>query len=182
VKQNFRHALTQVLKHEGGFVNDPRDRGGATNLGVTIGTLSGWLGRPATVAEVRALTARTVEPIYRKNYWDALEGDSLPTGLDLHVFDFGVNAGVSRAAKMLQRLVGVAQDGDIGPQTLAAIEAFSKGKGTPSVIIQLFGAEREAYYRSRKQYPIFGRGWVRRTKEVTAEALSMLQSERLRNG
>lgn len=180
MKQNFAHALSQVLKHEGGFVNDPHDRGGATNLGVTIGTLSEWLGRPATVREVQLLTPKKVEPIYRGRYWGKLAGDQLPTGLDLHVFDFGVNAGVSRAAKMLQRLVKVAADGVIGPRTLAAVAQFEDKRGTAE-LIGLFGDEREAYYRALRQFPRYGRGWLRRNSEVTVEALAMLQRERLRD-
>ncbi len=62
MRSNFDRALPLVLKHEGGYVDHPRDPGGATNLGVTIGTLSGWLGRKATKAEVRALTRESVAP------------------------------------------------------------------------------------------------------------------------
>ena len=103
---NFERALPLVLKHEGGYVDHPNDPGGATNLGVTIGTLSSWLGRPATKAEVKALTRATVAPIYRKNYWAAIRGDELPAGLDYAVFDFAVNSGPKRAAMALQRAVG----------------------------------------------------------------------------
>ncbi len=66
----FERALPLVLKHEGGWSDDPNDPGGATKLGVTIGTLSLWLGRPATKTEVKALTVATVAPIYRRN-WSA---------------------------------------------------------------------------------------------------------------
>lgn len=90
---NFERALALVLVHEGGYVDHPAYPGGATNLGITIGTLSDWLDRAATKAEVRALTKATVAPIYRKNYWDAVRGDDLPSGVDYCVFDFAVNSG-----------------------------------------------------------------------------------------
>lgn len=173
MKSNFDRALTEVLKHEGGFVNDPHDRGGATNLGVTIGTLSDWLKRPATVAEVRALTPRAVAPIYRRLYWDALRCDELPEGLDLQAFDHGVNAGVRRSARILQKLVGVATDGQVGPRTIAATLAKAQADNTPAVLIRLFGKAREDYYRGLAQFPRYGRGWLRRAAEVTAEGLEM---------
>lgn len=173
MKSNFDRCLTEVLKHEGGFVNDPQDRGGATNLGVTIHTLGDWLKRPATVAEVRALTPRAVAPIYRRLYWDALRCDELPEGLDLQVFDHGVNAGVRRSAKMLQRLSGAVVDGKVGPRTLSAVAQTIEGDNTPARIIRQFGVAREDYYRGLAQFPRYGRGWLRRASEVTKEALQM---------
>ncbi|SFF90273.1 glycosyl hydrolase 108 family protein, partial [Methylobacterium sp. yr596] len=99
----FERAMTLVLAHEGGWSNDPADPGGATNLGVTIGTLSLWLGRPATKAEVKALTVASVSPLYRRRFWDAVQGDALPAGLDYALFDFAVNSGPKRAVIGLQR-------------------------------------------------------------------------------
>src|SRR5687767_1827204 len=93
---NFDASLKFVLQFEGGFVDHPKDPGGATNLGVTIHTLSAVLGRPATKAEVKALTPKTVAPIYRQRYWDKVRGDDLPLGVDLAVFDFGVHSGPKR--------------------------------------------------------------------------------------
>jgi lysozyme family protein len=100
--------LPLVLNHEGGYVDHPKDPVGATNLGVTIGTLSGWLGRKATKAEVKALTVKDVAPIYRHNYWDKVRGKDLPAGLDYAVFDFAVNSGPFKAASSLQTILGVA--------------------------------------------------------------------------
>ena len=78
-------------------MDHPRDPGGATNLGVSIGTLSGWLGRMATKAEVCALTVEKVTPIYRKNYWDAARCRAYQPGADLCVSDAAVNSGPGRA-------------------------------------------------------------------------------------
>lgn len=165
---NFERALALVLAHEGGYVDHPKDPGGATNLGVTIGTLSDWLGRPATKNEVRALTRATVAPIYRKNYWDRVRGDELPAGVDYCVFDFAVNSGAGRAIPSLQRAIGVADDGKIGPITLTA------ARDKPSAqTIERICADRLAFLRRLSTWADFGKGWSRRVEGVRAEALAM---------
>src|SRR5262245_16984588 len=102
-KGNFEKCLKFTLQFEGGFVNNPKDPGGPTNLGVTQATLSHFLGRQASIAEVKALTPQKVSPIYRLKFWDAVDGDELPVGVDLAVFDFGVHSGPSRGVIGLQR-------------------------------------------------------------------------------
>lgn len=87
-----------MLVHEGGYVDHPKDPGGATNLGITIGTLRGWLGRQATKAEVKALTTTTVAPIYRAKYWDKIGGDDLPSRLDAAMRQCRALAGADRLA------------------------------------------------------------------------------------
>ena len=165
----FPRALARVLAHEGGWSDDPADPGGATNLGVTIGTLSLWLGRPATKAEVRALTSATVAPIYRRRFWDAIQGDALPAGLDYALFDFAVNSGPKRAVIGLQRALGIADDGRLGPVTLAALQ----GRDVPALIGALCDG-RLAFLRALSTWPRFGRGWGRRVDEVRAAALAMV--------
>lgn len=165
---NFERALPLVLKHEGGYVDHPNDPGGATNLGVTIGTLSSWLGRPATKAEVKALTRATVAPIYRKNYWAAIRGDELPAGLDYAVFDFAVNSGPKRAAMALQRAVGVADDGVIGSITLANV-----ANRPVDATIERIMADRMTFLRRLSTWATFGKGWTARCNGVLKEALDM---------
>lgn len=165
---NFGRALPLVLKHEGGYVDHPKDPGGATNLGVTIGTLSSWLGRPASKAEVKALTRATVAPIYRKNYWAAIRGDELPAGLDYCVFDFAVNSGPKRAAMALQRAVGVADDGVIGSITLANI-----ANRPVDATIERIMADRMTFLRRLSTWSTFGKGWTARCDGVLKEALDM---------
>jgi len=80
---NFEKCLKFTLQFEGGFVNNPKDPGGPTNLGVTQATLSNFIGRQASIAEVKALTAATVAPIYKLKFWDHVGGDNLPEGVDL---------------------------------------------------------------------------------------------------
>ncbi|KMO34896.1 hypothetical protein VQ03_22830 [Methylobacterium tarhaniae] len=162
----FERALSLVLKHEGGWSDDPADPGGATNLGVTIGTLSLWLGRPATKAEVRALAPSSVAPLYRRRFWDAIQGDALPAGLDYALFDFAVNSGPRRAVIGLQRALAVADDGRLGPVTLAALQ----GRDV-SALIGALSDGRLAFLRALSTWPRFGRGWGRRVEEVRAAAL-----------
>lgn len=167
----FNAALDIILHHEGGYVHHKSDPGGRTNLGVTQRTWEGWVGRPSNEAEMRALTVDKVAPLYRKNYWDAVKGDDLPPALALCVFDFGVNAGPSRAIKMLQRLVGAAADGVIGPNTLAAV----KSAGDVDALVRGYQNFRRAYYKSLSTFPTFGKGWMRRVDEVEAAALALVR-------
>lgn len=164
----FLPCLAQVLGHEGGFVNDPQDPGGATKMGITRATLAEWRGAPVTEEEVRALTEEEAREIYRARYWNPLRCDDLPPGFELMVFDFGVNAGPGAAARMLQRAVGVRADGAIGPVTLAAARAAD-----PRAAIDAMARLREEHYRALPTFPRFGRGWLRRTDAVRRSAQSM---------
>ncbi len=121
MKKNFDKCLAMLLKHEGGFVDHPKDPGGMTNLGVTKAVYDKWIGRESTEEEMRGLTQDDVAPIYKKNYWDKCRCDDLPSGADWSVFDWAVNSGTGRAAKAIQKIVGAKQDGAIGPKTLQLI-------------------------------------------------------------
>jgi lysozyme family protein len=166
---NFEACLKFVLQFEGGFVNNPDDPGGPTNLGVTQATLSGFLGRQATIADVKALTPEKVAPIYRLRFWDSLHGDELPVGIDLAVFDFGVHSGPSRGAISLQRVLKLGDDGKIGPVTIAAANKADK-KTTIDGICD----ERMAFLRSLKVFKAFGKGLTSRVDKCRKAALSMI--------
>jgi len=103
MKENFKVCLDMLLSHEGGFVNHPKDPGGMTNLGVTKAVYDKHIGRSSSKAEMMALTYEDVAPIYKKNYWDKAKCDELPSGLDWAVFDWGVNSGMSRPVKAMQK-------------------------------------------------------------------------------
>lgn len=167
---SFQTCLPIILESEGGFVNNPDDPGGATNLGITIGALSSWLGRPATVAEVQALTPQTAAPIYRANYWDKTSCDSWDAGVDLMVFDEAVNQGPGRAILTLQTALGVAADGAVGPATEAAAQLENAAD-----TIAKISAIREAFYRSLPTFSVFGTGWINRLTRTTALAQQMAQ-------
>jgi lysozyme family protein len=165
---NFPDAMVYLLKHEGGYVNHPKDPGGMTNLGVTKRVWEEWVGHAVTEEDMRALTREKVAPLYKAKYWDKVYGDKLPHGVDLCVFDCAVNSGVSRAAKLLQRAVGVDDDGVIGNMTLTACEAVSA-----DLIIQRFSEERLAFLQALPTFATFGKGWTRRVAEVETQAQNL---------
>lgn len=156
----FQTCLPRILKHEGGFVNHPSDPGGATNKGVTIGTFRSYYPG-ASVSDLRRISTDQIEHIYRTGYWNKVKADDLPIGVDYVVFDFAVNAGPRRAIKELQQVVGVDDDGAIGPITMAAVM-----KMEPAIIVDEFSEERLSFYRGLRTWKTFGKGWARRTEEA----------------
>ena len=168
MRNNFEKCLTEVLKHEGGYVNHPKDPGGITNLGVTKKVWEEWVGHEVSADDMKGLTKDDVKPLYHNRYWDACKCDDLPAGVDYCVFDTAVNSGRVRAVKFLQAVVGTVPDGSIGPITLAS--ANSRGK---NLTIQQFMDKRDAFLRGLSNFPTFGKGWIRRTTEVRHKALEM---------
>jgi lysozyme family protein len=168
----FPAALKELLKHEGGYVNHKADPGGRTNLGVTQRVWEAWTGKRANETVMRGLTVEKVAPLYRKHYWETVRADELPGGLALTVFDFGVNAGPGRAIKFLQQLAGVLVDGVIGPMTVAAAKKYVAKHGEAAAICA-YSELRRQYYRSLRTYGTFGKGWLRRVKEVEAAAMRL---------
>lgn len=172
MSKNFTICLNDILGWEGGFVNNPDDPGGMTNLGVTKATYEEWVGHPVSAEIMRKLTPENVAPLYRKMFWDQLRCDEMPAGLDLCVFDFGVNAGTGRSACYLQRLVRVTEDGSIGPKTVAAVKEFCRSVGLVEAI-KAFSKVRRAYYRKLPHFSIFGKGWLRRVDGIEKVAVAM---------
>jgi lysozyme family protein len=168
MRENFEKSLAELLEHEGGYVNHPRDPGGRTNLGVTQDVWEDWIDRAVTEENMRALTPAKVAPLYREMYWDRVKGDKLPAGVDYCVFDAAVNSGVSRAAKWLQTTVGAVADGAIGEQTLKQVLLTN-----PQMIIDKYSAIRLEFLKGRSTWPTFGKGWERRVEEVKATAHKM---------
>src|SRR3981081_1194708 len=117
---SYDEALKRVLAHEGGYSNHPSDPGGPTNWGITIHDARAYWKEDAPAAEVRGMPVAVAKDIYRSKYWDAMRCDDLPSGVEYAAFDYGVNSGIGRAARVLQRLVGADVDGEIGPETIAA--------------------------------------------------------------
>jgi lysozyme family protein len=169
---NFDKCLPIILKHEGGFSNIRSDPGNWTGGRVGVGELRGTNYGIASHAhphlDIKNLTVQQAGVIYREQYWVPVKGDELPIGVDLAVFDFGVNSGPRRAAMALQRAVGVADDGAIGPITLAAVKRKS-----PEDIISRICSDRLSFMRRLSTWPTFGRGWQRRVEGVEREAIRM---------
>jgi lysozyme family protein len=127
---SYDEALRRVLVHEGGYSNHPSDPGGPTNWGITIHEARAYWKKEATADDVRSMPVDVAKNIYRSKYWDAMCCDNLPAGVDYAVFDYGVNSGIARAARVLQRLVGASVDGEVGPDTIAAT-----ARATPAELI-----------------------------------------------
>ena len=172
MKDNFSDALTALLIHEAGFVDNKDDPGGMTNLGVTAATWAMWVGHDVNEKQMRALTPSIVAPLYKRKYWDACRADELISGLDYAVFDYAVNSGVGRAIKALQNCVGVAPDGGFGTTTMAAVSQF-KGDAAKT-LIEEYCDNRLQFLKSLKTFPVFGKGWEKRVNEVKAMSLKML--------
>jgi lysozyme family protein len=165
MKENFDAALAHVLKSEGGYVNNPKDPGGMTNLGCTRAVWEEYVGHPVSEADMRALTPSLVGPLYKRKYWDKVAGDQLPAGLDYAVFDAAINSGPGRAAKWLQELVGVPADGSIGPGTLAAV-----GKIPTQTLIARYNDKRLQFLEGLPTWGTFGKGWGNRVAQVQSAA------------
>ena len=173
MKENYDHCLGLILHHEGGYVNHPKDPGGETNKGITKRVYENWcIEQDLLQKEMKDLRISDVAPIYRQNYWDRLKADALPHGVDLCVFDMGVNAGTGRGARFLQKCVGAVSDGAIGPNTLRQVNEYIEVNGLQATI-QTYQTNRQRYYEKLKTFETFGRGWTRRVEETTAEALKM---------
>ena len=172
MKNNFEACLMEVLRHEGGFVNHPKDPGGMTNLGVTKATYEDWIGHPVTEKIMRSLTVAHVKTLYKVKYWQTVQCDELPQGLDLCVFDFAVNAGPNRAARYLQKVVGANQDGAIGPKTLSLVTQYVRGHGRDYAVMHYQDLRRD-YYRMLQTFQTFGKGWLRRVKDIEYVAVAM---------
>ena len=168
MQKNYQKCLETILHHEGGYVNHPKDPGGETNLGVTKRVYEEHGG----TKDMKELTVEDVAPIYKKGYWDKMKCDDLPSGLDLCVFDFGVNAGPGRAAKFLQKMIGTTVDGGIGPMTLTKVNKHVGDNGLKESIKQYQNA-RQKYYENLSTFDTFGKGWTRRVEETTKLALEL---------
>ena len=171
MKDNFDQCLALVLKSEGGFVNNSKDPGGMTNLGVTKATYEAYLGRAVTEDEMKALTPDTVGPLYKKMYWDKVRGDDMSAGLDYALFDFAVNSGPRQATKYIQNIASVPADGIMGDRTVQQIKTLS-----PDACIIKLCNERLQFLKQLNTWDTFGKGWQKRVDAVQKRALDMSNS------
>lgn len=155
---DINKAMPYMLLNEGGYVNNPHDPGGPTNLGITIHVLSAWLGRAATIADVKALTVATVAPIYKHNYWDMLHLDSIVNqGCATAVFDMCVNFGPGGAKSMVN-------------QTCAKLGKPDVNSCDPHAFIVCFESIVAAHYQglvnAHPSLGVFLRGWMARAHRL----------------
>lgn len=150
---DFDVAFDRLIGHEGGFVNHPSDPGGSTKFGVTQRTAreAGYTG------DMRDLTREQARAIYLEAYWRRARADQYDPAIGFQLFDASVNHGIGNGIRFLQRAVGVADDGVIGPLTVAAIRRMPV-----TDVLARFNAERLDFYTRLSTWPTFGRGWARR--------------------
>lgn len=165
--KDFAHALEIVLHIEGGYVNDPDDRGGATNYGVTQGTYDTWRkAQGLDEAPVSGISSEEVSEIY-KQYWDAVNADTLAWPVSLVMFDMAVNHGPLSAKKILQRTLQVTPDGFVGPVTRDAMQ-FAR---PDSLANEILWHRVDKYRRiSKGNQQKFLRGWLWRVAHLRQEA------------
>ena len=164
----FRACLAQTLKWEGGYSNDKYDPGGATMHGIIQREYDAYRARKNLPKQaVRLIALSEEQEIYRHSYWDEVRADELPRGVDLAVFDFGVNSGPPRAVKAMQRALGVAADGRIGQITLDAIYAAD-----PDELVEGIMGQRRSFLKQIKTFWRFGKGWMRRCDGIEQMGLA----------
>lgn len=149
---NFDTAFDRLISNEGGYVNNPADPGGETNWGISK--------RSYPNIDIKNLTREGAKAIYLRDFWLRGHMDEYDSALSFQVFDFAVNSGIETAIRKLQQAAGVADDGHVGPVTVAAIKARSV-----TDMLMLFIAERLDFWRKLSNWPKFGAGWAGRAAE-----------------
>lgn len=165
VENRFEISCSRVLSDviEGGFVDHPEDNGGPTNRGVTLNTARQVYGPDYSVNELMNLTENQAKGIYKSLYWNPVCADQLAVGIDCFVFDCAVHSGVGQASRWLQRVVGAAEDGKVGPITIEKHDKFVKTQG-PVKMLQYLVDRRMSFLRSLSDWEHFGKGWTNRVE------------------
>lgn len=171
--------IDDILRREGGFVDNPNDRGGPTKYGITIGTLSRYIGRAALRSEVENLSEDVARDIYERNYYIAPRIDRLPEQIQPFIFDCAVNHGPRQAIRFVQSVCNQAGytpsltvDGAMGPNTRKGAEWAEKEMG--NIFLKALIEERRNFYyaivEARPSQEIFLKGWLNRVNEFEKEA------------
>ena len=165
MQENFKTWITFAWKPDNDGQPDhteDMDPGGETNFGVTFATWQHFARRGYVTGSLASASQNALMLVLRLDCWHPCQCDILPSGIDILIADMAMVAGPGAAAKCLQRTVGVADDGDIGPLTLAAI----KGQGNDLLLLiqDLLRADDE-YYAALRQFRLWGRGWERRAAD-----------------
>ncbi len=145
----FDRSFDRLMGHEGGYTLGVGDPGGETKWGISK--------RSYPKLNIKTLTREQAKAIYLSDFWTRGKMDQYDSAISFQVFDFAVNSGIETAIRKLQSAVGVADDGHVGPITVAAIKAMSV-----TDIIMRLAAERLLFYTRLSTWGAFGRGWARR--------------------
>lgn len=159
-RTNFEPCMAEVKIHEGGYVNHRKDPGGETNWGISK--------RSYPRLDIKSLTWEDAKRIYRHDFWQKIQGDVLPTGVDYVVLDPAINSGPSRAIKFLQAAAKVPADGKLGSQTLNAVL-----NADPVNLILSISKQRLGFMKGLKTWMTFKNGWSTRVASVEARAVRM---------
>lgn len=158
---NFDKAFAALIHHEGGFTDNPKDRGNWTSGKIGVGTCKGTKFGISAMAypsvDIRNLTLENAKLIYRKDYWDKARCEELPEVIRFDVFDMAVNSGVRNSIITLQKALGVTADGVMGDKTMNAIRLID-----PITLDKRISAQRIFFICDLKTFPTFGVGWMRR--------------------
>jgi len=154
---NFDQAFEKLIGHEGGYVNNPADPGGETKYGISK--------RSYSRLDIKNLTLDTAKTIYYVDFWLAAGCDAADDSAAFHIFDMAVNSGIHPTILTVQKVVGTAQDGVLGPKTLQAIKNMP-----PSRFIAWFNAERLRFMASLDNWPKFSKGWALRIVDNLKDA------------
>lgn len=172
----FATALALVLKHEGGFVDHPHDKGGATNKGITQSVYDIWrAGHGLQARSVKEIEDIEVSAIYLDRYWLVGKCNQMPPPLDYVHFDGCVNHGPKQAAKFLQRALGVEDDGLIGPKTLAAVRQDDAAGRIEDICSSIVDQREDFYGKLTTRDPrqkSFIRGWLARLNDIRSKVLA----------
>lgn len=170
----FERCLPDTLKEEGGYSNDPHDRGGMTMEGIIQREYDKWrISRGLPTQWVKKIGADELRTIYRDEYWQP-HCPKLPAGLDLCLFDTAVNNGPHPGVILLQRaLATVTVDGIFGDETTAATTRLKLDPKALHLAIGRFYQARRAYYLSLADARYFGKDWLRRDLDIEQEAFAM---------
>jgi lysozyme family protein len=150
---NREAAISKTLQYEGGYTNDPRDPGGATNWGITIADARMYWKHDASPSDVKAMPKSVAINIYRQKYWAKMGCDARPTGVDFVDFDLGVNSGTGRTDQFRKKL---------DPLKLSPVDYVKKQC-----------AMRLSFLHALKTWSVFGKGWGRRVADVEATGVRM---------
>ena len=172
MKENWEKSCDLVLESEGGYqlTTLVGDSGGQTYAGIARNPNPQWEGWEL-IDKGETPPKEIVRSFYKANFWDKVRGDELPLGIDYLVYDFAVNAGVSRAVKTLQSAVGTTPDGAIGPATIAAVKSCTD-------LVEKFSNTKEAFYKGiverKPDQARFIKGWLNRVAHVQSVADTMV--------
>lgn len=170
MRENADRCISYVLISEGEeYTNHPSDPGGPTKWGITLQDVRLHLKKGATAADVKRLTKAQAIWVYKHKYWDALNCDALPSGLDYTIFDYGVNSGIARAGRVLRQALKLPQsDWHVTAAVLRAIAASDTED-----LIRYVNKERLAFLKKLRTWRVFGRGWNRRVASVLKISLAL---------